>query len=230
MTHLIGAGEPSWVRLGWQRAGWWMEQPGSCIGWAVGGGAVDRVSSWSSFGSSVPRRQSAGAEHSAVQVTHWWLQAKERQSDGKKQYSLSILQIPPLHMIWITSHVTVDVLTQALNLIAMAPLAMRSFFSVAVYQLACCLIPPSHILYHPPYVDLPQICKREIWMLPNVSHSHTCPPIWNVDGKPQDSWYYKIVMHIDFFRFHSQVTHFCTPTHLVWCVSLAPNSNCKIYI
>ena len=81
---------------------------------------------------------------------------------GKKQYSLSILQIPPLHMIWITSHVTVDVLTQALNLIAMTPLAMRSFFSVAVYQLACCLIPPSHILYHPPYVDLPQICKREI--------------------------------------------------------------------
>ena len=84
----------------------------------------------------------------------------------KKQYSLSILQIPPLHMIWITSHVTVDVLSQALNLIAMAPLAMRSFFSVAVYQLACCLIPPSHILYHPPYVDLPQI-------IPHICHFFT---------------------------------------------------------
>ena len=170
-------------------------------------------SSWSSFGSSVPRRQSAGAEHSAVQVTHWWLKAKERQSEGKKQHSLSILQIPPLHKILITSHVTVDVLTQALNLIAMAPLAMRSFFSVAVYQLACCLIPPSHILYHPPYVDLPQICKRELWMLPNVSHSLTCPPIWNVDGKPRDSWYHKIVMHID-THFHGLSSGFTVKWHI----------------
>ena len=94
-NHLIGAGEPSWVRLGWQRAGWWMEQPGSCIGWAVGRGAVDRVSSWSSFGSSVPRRQSAGAEHSAVQVTHWWLQAKERQSEGKKTIFFKHFANPP---------------------------------------------------------------------------------------------------------------------------------------
>ena len=50
---------------------------GLAEGWMVDGAAWKlhwvsswTRSSWSSFGSSVPRRQSAGAEHSAVQVTH----------------------------------------------------------------------------------------------------------------------------------------------------------------